>query len=242
MRYNLFFFCKTNSGDYFMIITVIRTVILYVFITIGIRIMGKRQIGDMQPNELVVTLLISEIAALPLQDPSQPIINGIISVFVLVILEIFISFITMKSYTLRKIMNGKSAIIIEDGKINQDVMKKLRMTVLDLIELLRGQNVFDVSTVAYAVLEVNGDLNVLLKSNFQPATPTDLNLKTQPSKMQIPIISDGKIIKEAVNSIAKTESEIKEILNSKNLTESSVFLMTMSRDGKMNVICKEQKS
>lgn len=242
MRYNLFFFCKTNSGDYFMIITVIRTVILYVFITIGIRIMGKRQIGDMQPNELVVTLLISEIAALPLQDPSQPIINGIISVFILVILEIFISFITMKSYTLRKIMNGKSAIIIEDGKINQDVMKKLRMTVLDLIELLRGQNVFDVSTVAYAVLEVNGDLNVLLKSNFQPATPTDLNLKTQPSKMQIPIISDGKIIKEAVNSIAKTESEIKEILNSKNLTESSVFLMTMSRDGKMNVICKEQKS
>jgi uncharacterized membrane protein YcaP (DUF421 family) len=148
----------------------------------------------------------------------------------------------MKSYTLRKIMNGKSAIIIEDGKINQDVMKKLRMTVLDLIELLRGQNVFDVNTVAYAVLEVNGDLNVLLKSNFQPATPTDLNLKTQPSKMQIPIISDGKIIKEAVNSIAKTESEIKEILNSKNLTESSVFLMTMSRDGKMNVICKEQKS
>lgn len=242
MRYNLFFFCKTNSGDYFMIITVIRTVILYVFITIGIRIMGKRQIGDMQPNELVVTLLISEIAALPLQDPSQPIINGIISVFILVILEIFISFITMKSYTLRKIMNGKSAIIIEDGKINQDVMKKLRMTVLDLIELLRGQNVFDVSTVAYAVLEVNGDLNVLLKSNFQPATPTDLNLKTQPSKMQIPIISDGKIIKEAVNSIAKTESEIKEILNSKNLTESSVFLMTMSRDGKMNVIFKEQKS
>ena len=242
MRYNLFFFCKTNSGDYFMIITVIRTVILYVFITIGIRIMGKRQIGDMQPNELVVTLLISEIAALPLQDPSQPIINGIISVFVLVILEIFISFITMKSYTFRKIMNGKSAIIIEDGKINQDVMKKLRMTVLDLIELLRGQNVFDVNTVAYAVLEVNGDLNVLLKSNFQPATPTDLNLKTQSSKMQVPVISDGKIIKEAVNSIAKTESEIKEILNSKNLTESSVFLMTMSRDGKMNVICKEQKS
>lgn len=204
--------------------------------------MGKRQIGDMQPNELVVTLLISEIAALPLQDPSQPIINGIIAVFILVVLEIFISFITMKSYSIRKLMNGKSAIIIEDGKIKQDVMRKLRMTVLDLIELLRGQSVFDINTVAYAVLEVNGDLNVLLKSNFQPATVSDLNLKTQPAEMQIPVISDGKIIKEAVNSISKTESEIREILNSKNLEENSVFLMTMSRDGKMNIICKEKKS
>ena len=225
-----------------MIVTVIRTVILYIFITIGIRIMGKRQIGDMQPNELVVTLLISEIAALPLQDPSQPIINGIIAVFVLVILEIFISFITMKSYSIRKLMNGKSAIIIEEGKINQDVMKKLRMTVLDLIELLRGQNVFDINTVAYAVLEVNGDLNVLLKSNFQPATASDLNIKTQPANMQIPVISDGKIIKEAASSVCKTEEEIKEILNSKNIKESAVFLMTMSSDGKMNIICKENKN
>ena len=148
----------------------------------------------------------------------------------------------MKSYSIRKLMNGKSAIIIEEGKINQDVMKKLRMTVLDLIELLRGQNVFDINTVAYAVLEVNGDLNVLLKSNFQPATASDLNIKTQPANMQIPVISDGKIIKEAASSVCKTEEEIKEILNSKNIKESAVFLMTMSSDGKMNIICKENKN
>ena len=153
--------------------------------------MGKRQIGDMQPNELVVTLLISEIAALPLQDPSQPILNGIIAVFVLVILEILISFITMKSYSIRKLMNGKSVIVIEHGKIDQKAMKKLRMTVLDLVELLRGQNVFDISTVAFAVLEVNGDLNVPLKSDFQPATVSDLSLKSQEAQMQIPVISDG---------------------------------------------------
>ncbi|MBE6770137.1 MAG: DUF421 domain-containing protein [Ruminococcaceae bacterium] len=225
-----------------MIITVIRTVILYIFITIGIRIMGKRQIGDMQPNELVVTLLISEIAALPLQDPSQPILNGIIAVFVLVILEILISFITMKSYAIRKLMNGKSVIVIEHGKIDQKAMKKLRMTVLDLVELLRGQNVFDISTVAFAVLEVNGDLNVLLKSDFQPATVSDLSLKSQEAQMQIPVISDGKIIADAVSSINKTSKEIKEILNSQSVTEANVFLMTMSRDGKMNIICKEKKS
>ena len=225
-----------------MIITVIRTVILYVFITIGIRIMGKRQIGDMQPNELVVTLLISEIAALPLQDPSQPLLNGIIAVFVLVILEIIISFITMKSYSIRKLMNGKSAIVIEHGKIDQQTMKKLRMTVLDLVELLRGQNVFDISTVAFAVLEVNGDLNVLLKSDFQPATVSDLSLKAQESQMQIPVVSDGKIISDAVSSIDKTTDDIRKILKSKNKKERDVFLMTMSKDGQMNIICKEKKS
>ena len=204
--------------------------------------MGKRQIGDMQPNELVVTLLISEIAALPLQDPSQPILNGIIAVFVLVILEILISFITMKSYSIRKLMNGKSVIVIEHGKIDQKAMKKLRMTVLDLVELLRGQNVFDISTVAFAVLEVNGDLNVLLKSDFQPATVSDLSLKSQEAQMQIPVISDGKIIADAVSSINKTSKEIKEILKSQSIKEANVFLMTMSRDGKMNIICKEKKS
>ncbi len=204
--------------------------------------MGKRQIGDMQPNELVVTLLISEIAALPLQDPSQPILNGIIAVFVLVILEILISFITMKSYSIRKLMNGKSVIVIEHGKIDQKAMKKLRMTVLDLVELLRGQNVFDISTVAYAMLEVNGDLNVLLKSDFQPATVSDLSLKSQEVQMQIPVISDGKIIADAVSSISKTSGEIKEILKSQSISEENVFLMTMSRDGKMNIICKERKS
>ena len=204
--------------------------------------MGKRQIGDMQPNELVVTLLISEIAALPLQDPSQPILNGIIAVFVLVILEILISFITMKSYSIRKLMNGKSVIVIEHGKIDQKAMKKLRMTVLDLVELLRGQNVFDISTVAFAVLEVNGDLNVLLKSDFQPATVSDLSLKSQEAQVQIPVLSDGKIIADAVSSINKTSKEIKEILNSQSIKEANVFLMTMSRDGKMNIICKEKKS
>ena len=225
-----------------MLKVVIRTILMYIFVSISVRLMGKRQIGDMQPTELVVTLLISEIAALPLQDPSQPILNGIIAVFVLVILEILISFITMKSYSIRKLMNGKSVIVIEHGKIDQKAMKKLRMTVLDLVELLRGQNVFDISTVAFAVLEVNGDLNVLLKSDFQPATVSDLSLKSQEAQMQIPVISDGKIIADAVSSINKTSKEIKEILNSQSIKEADVFLMTMSRDGKMNIICKEKKS
>ena len=150
-----------------MLTVTLRTAILYLFVTIAIRLMGKRQIGDMQPNELVVTLLISEIAAIPLQDVSQPILNGVVAIFMLVIIEILISVLALKSSKIRKLMNGQSVVIIKNGVVDQNAMKKVRMTVLDLIELLRIQNVFDISTVAFAVLEVNGQLSVLLKSKYQ---------------------------------------------------------------------------
>ena len=136
-----------------MITIIIRTVILYCFVILGIRLIGKRQIGDMQPNELVITLLISEIAAIPLQDTNQPVIDGIVAIFILVILEIIMSILALKNMTIRKFMSGKSVVIIKNGTIDQNAMRKVRLTVLDLIELLRGQNVFNISDVAFAVTE-----------------------------------------------------------------------------------------
>ena len=217
-----------------MIITITRTIILYIFVTLGIRLMGKRQIGEMQPNELVVTLLISEIAAIPLQDTSQPILNGVVAIFMLVILEILISVISMKSLFMRKIMNGKSAVIIKNGVIDQQMMKSVRMTVLDLVELLRGQNVFDISTVAFAVLEVNGNLSVLLKSSEQPATAADLNVKKDKALLPLPVISDGKIIKESLEAIGTDEGAVRKMLKGDNV--SDIFLMTMDRDGNHSII------
>ena len=192
-----------------MIITITRTIVLYIFVTLGIRLMGKRQIGEMQPNELVVTLLISEIAAIPLQDTSQPILNGVVAIFMLVILEIIISVITMKSLYVRKIMNGKSAVIIKNGVIDQNMMRQVRMTVLDLVELLRGQDVFDISTVSYAVLEVNGNLSVLLKSSEQPVTVKDIDIKKEKATLPLPVISDGKIIRESLDALEISEEDIK---------------------------------
>ena len=221
-----------------MIITITRTIILYIFVTLGIRLMGKRQIGEMQPNELVVTLLISEIAAIPLQDTSQPILNGVVAIFMLVILEILISVISMKSLFMRKIMNGKSAVIIKNGVIDQQMMKSVRMTVLDLVELLRGQDVFDISTVAFAVLEVNGNLSVLLKSSEQPATAADLNVKKDKALLPLPVISDGKIIKESLEAIGTDESAVRKMLKGDNV--SDIFLMTMDRDGNHSII-KQRK-
>lgn len=222
------FFANNILGDE-MIITIIRTFILYIFVTLGIRLMGKRQIGDMQPNELVVTLLISEIAAIPLQDTSQPILDGVVAIFVLVILEIIISVISMKSMFMRKIMNGKSAVIIKNGVIDQHVMRRVRMTVLDLVELLRGQNVFDISTVAFAVLEVNGELSVLLKSSEQPVTAGDLNIEKSKEALPLPVISDGKIIKESLEALEIKEQDIIDKLNANNTEVKNVFLMSLDR-------------
>ena len=182
-----------------MISTVIRTIILYVTVTIAIRLMGKRQIGDMQPNELVVTLLISEIAAIPLQDSDQPVIIGVAAIFVLVFLEIIISILTLKSFFVRKMLNGKSVVIIKNGVIDQKAMRDVRMTVVDLIELLRSKDVFKISDVSFAVLEVNGNLSILLKKDAQTVTINDIELKLPDDALPLPVISDGKIVDESLS-------------------------------------------
>lgn len=198
--------------------------------------MGKRQIGEMQPNELVVTLLISEIAAIPLQDTSKPIIDGVVAIFMLVILEIIISVISMKSFFVRKIMNGKSAVIIKNGVVDQKAMRNVRMTVIDLVELLRGQNVFDISTVAYAVLEVNGNLSVLLKSSDQPATSGDLGVKKEEAALPLPVISDGRLIKQSIKALEISEAEIKEKLKANKTEIKDVFLLSMDRHKNFTLI------
>ncbi len=221
-----------------MISTVLRTIILYIAVTFAIRLMGKRQIGDMQPNELVVTLLISEIAAIPLQDSNQPVLNGLAAISVLVFLEIIISIIAMKSFFMRKIVSGKSVVIIKDGVIDQKAMQNVRMTVLDLIELLRSQNVFDISNVNFAVLEVNGDLSVLLKKSAQPVTVEDLDLKTQEDYLPLPVISDGKIVYESLSALEIGADTVYKILETNGCSVKDVFLMTLDRNGKKSIVEK----
>lgn len=220
-----------------MITVILRTSILYIFVTIAIRIMGKRQIGDMQPNELVITLLLSEIAAIPLQDTSQPIINGVMAILILVVLEIFISVLALKSGRVRRLMNGQSVVIIKNGIIDQSAMKKVRMTVLDLIEQLRIQNVFDISTVAFAVLEVNGELSVLLKSEHHPATVKDLEKKKpNAALLPLPVITDGKIIIDSLNALEINKAQVEKILKNNNTKLEEVFLLTLDRKLNLSLI------
>ncbi len=222
-----------------MITTIIRTAILYVFVILGIRLMGKRQIGDMQPSELVITLLISEIAAIPLQDINQPILNGITAIFVLVILEIILSVLAMKSFIVRKIISGKSVVLIKNGVLDQRAMKSVRITVLDLVELLRSQEIFDISTIDFAVLEVNGNLSVLLKQEHQPATAGDLNINTSSAGLPLPIISDGMVIKDSLKALNITQQKLEKILQKNKQSAENIFLMTLDRYGNTNIIERE---
>jgi len=223
-----------------MLSIIFRTVIIFIIVTIAIRLMGKRQIGDMQPNELVITLLISEIAAIPLQDTNQPILSGVIAIFVLVFLEISVSVLTMKCFLFRKLLSGKSAVIIKNGVIDQQTMRNVRMTVLDLVELLRGENVYNIDDVAFAVLEVNGKLNVLLKSEKAPVIKEDINIKPKNIGMSLPVICDGKIIKESLDALEIKEKEIENILKSEKETINNIFIMTIDRYNKYTIIKKEK--
>lgn len=218
-----------------MITTIIRTAILYFLLIISVRIMGKRQIGDMQPNELVITLLISEIAAIPLQDTSKPILDGIVAVFVLVILEIILSVLTLKNMYIRRLMSGKSVIVIKDGIIDRKALKMVRMTIIDLVEQLRQQQIFDISTVNFAILEVNGSLSVLLKKCEQPATAKDVNADKDSKNdvLPLPVISDGKIINESLEQLNITEEQLN---NQLKTNKKNILLMTLDKNGNRNII------
>lgn len=221
-----------------MLTIIFRAAVMYLFLIIGIRLMGKRQIGEMQPGELVVTLLISEMASIPLQDISQPLLLGIAAIFTLVFLEMLVSLLVLKVPRFHRLVSGSSRIIINNGVIDQREMKKLRITVTDLIELLRARDVFDISTVAYAIMETNGSLNILLKAADQPATKSDFG-KNGTALLFLPVISDGKYMPDAVRELGITRREVESILKTNKSTEKEVFLLSVDRELNYTIIKKE---
>ncbi len=225
-----------------MFITIYRTMILYVTVIIAVRLMGKRQIGEMQPGELVVTLLISDIASMPLQDTNQPIILGLSAIFTLVCLEIITSLLSLKSVIVRKLLSGGSAILIKDGIIDQKELGRVRMTVLDLVEMLRSQQVFEVSDVSFAVLETGGSLSVLLKGEKSPPTAEQFGINFDQSELPLPVISDGKLLKDAFSAIGTNKQEIEKILKKAKIKQKEVFLMTLDSSGKNEIVRKENKA
>ena len=203
--------------------------------------MGKRQIGDLQPSELVITILLSEIAAIPIEDTDAPIIYGILATVTLVILEILTSFTAMKSLNFRRIIYGRSAVIIENGTIDQKMLKKLRITVPDLMEVLRNQEVFDINEIAFAILETNGQMSVLLKPQFQTASVSDVKGKSQPTTMPCLIVSDGKLLTGAMKKYNITKEDVYKEVKTKRLSLKDVFLMTVDQNGKTTIVKKEKQ-
>lgn len=223
-----------------MLTSFIRTVILLVFIVAAVRIMGKRQIGQLQPAELVVTILLSEMAATPMQDNDIPMLNTLIAIAVLVGLEIIISTLSLHSVRLRNLLQGNSIILIKDGVLDQKQMKRLRYTIDDLLEELRQKDVFDISDVEYAVAETDGSLSVLLKSEKQPVTAQDMQKEKAPSAFPVAIIMDGEVIRSDMCNSQFSEKEIRKALKGIKDDISDIFLMTLDKAGNKVIIRKDK--
>ena len=222
-----------------MLISVIRTLILYAFIIVAIRLMGKRQISDMQPSELVVTLVVSDIASLPMQNTSQPLLSGVIPVMVLVALEILTSVIMMKSRRFRRLVCGNPVVVIEDGKLLQGQLRRLRMTTEDLFAQLRQQNIFSLADVQYCIVETNGMVSVLEKPQHRIPDAEEMGVAIEDNKLETVVISDGKLLRDGMELCQTDSEQVKRLLEESGVRAEEVFLMTLDGKGNYRIVRKE---
>lgn len=223
-----------------MIAILARTVVLYLAVIVGVRIMGKRQIGELQANELVVTILISELAAIPLQDMGRPVSNGLVAIFALILLELLMSAIALKSSKARRVLSGTPIIVIRDGRIDQKAMRDLRMTVDDLMESLRQQDVFYVEDVNYAIVETNGKVSVLLKPEKIPANAQMVGAVPPSSGLPCVVVNDGVIQPKSLQCVQMTEEDVQCALKKKHLSLKEVFIMIADNTDDFIIIRKER--
>lgn len=219
-------------------IVLVRAIVLYIVLAFSLRLMGKRQLGELQPSELVVTILISNIAAIPVEDSSVPMIMGIVPILTLVCIDVIMSGIMMKSSKVRKLMIGSPRIIISDGEILQKEMKRLRYTVDDLTEAMREQQIFDITQVHFAIVETTGKINFLLKNDYRTAEKQDVNAGGSTQNPPSVIIRDGVTDKEQLSLLGLGDGWLKMILRENNVTEKGVFLLMSESGGKYTIIKK----
>ena len=224
-----------------MLISLIRTILLYIVILIGVRIMGKRQISQLQTSELVVTLLISELAVMPIQEHDEPILNGLLPIIVLILCEIIVSLVMLKSGKFRRAVCGKPIVVIENGRILQDQMRKLRMSTEDLFEQLRQNDVFYLQEIAYAIIETNGMMSVIKNPEYDFLTPKEMGVKVKFDGLEVVVVSDGEISDNSVKLCKKDRAWVLGCITKAGLSLQEVFLMTARMDGTHKIIRKEQK-
>ena len=224
-----------------MFVSFIRTVILYAVVIFAVRVMGKRQIKEMQASEIVVTLMVSNIAAMPMQEVGISIFTGVIPIITLVVTEITMSYIMLKYRPFRKLISGMPVVVIEKGEVNQAAMRSLRLSNEDLFEELRKKDIFDPGTVEYAIIETDGVMSVLLKSGELPLTAAQAGKDDGKDSLNTLIISDGEIQKEAAKLTGWTPEKIKKTLRNQKVVLSDVFIMYGDNDGQFKLIRKVQQ-
>ena len=219
-----------------MNIVFIRAIILYLIVIFSVRLMGKRQIGELQPSELVITILVSNIATLPLEDLNIPLVMGILPILSLVCFEVIMSWISLKSKRIRHIVSGSPKVIIRDGTLDQKDMRELRFSVDDLMTALRGNNIFDISDVQFAVVETNGSVSIYEKFAQRNVTNNDLNLTGTSMDPPVIIVSDGKLIQKGLEVSGLKKQWLYDLIDRKHMKISDIFLLTADKTGKYNLI------
>ena len=218
-----------------MLIVFIRGIILYILVIFSARLMCKRQLGELSPAELVITILISNIATLTMEEPAVPLIMGVVPILTLVCLDVTASYITLRFRSIRRAFSGQPRIIISNGEVDQKALKDLRYTVDDVCASLRAQGIFDLSQVQYAVVETTGSISVLQKAPNRPLTPSSLAKPEESCDPPVCLIADGDLIADGTSA-----SEIKKELKKKHLEINDVFICTRDANGKLYIVRKHK--
>ena len=218
-----------------------RTLILYLLLICGLRLSGKRQIGELEPIELVLTLLISDLASVPMQDFGLPLFNGVIPIVTLIALSTLFSAINLRSVRFRDLVCGTPALVIRDGKLLQETMRRCRLTLDELLEQLRSQGITDLSDVKYAIMETSGKLSVLPRSSRQPVTPQQLALNVKDDVfLPTVIINDGRVLADNLKQCGRDERWLTQELKRQGISRSTdVFLLSVDEQGSVVCLRKE---
>jgi len=224
-----------------MLTIFIRTVLLYVTVVVGMRLMGKRQVGDLEPGELVIAILISELASAPMQNISEPLITGLIPIITLVTIEVLTSYLLCHSLKLRTLISGRPSILIKNGKIDEREMTKSRTTINELIEALRLQGVTDISQVHYGILETGGKLSVILFPQHTPLTPHTNTTPPQKTGLPFILINDGHILDHNLKPVSMTQDKLKKVMKQHGYSSTNqIFLLLCDEYHNVYIMPKEK--
>ena len=222
-----------------MILSYTRTIILYLILILVIRLMGKRQIGQMEPAEFVVTMLVANLAAIPMQDGGIPIFSGVVPILTVLGVELVLSALSLKSSKVRKLLCGKPVILIENGKILQGNLRKTRITLDELTGHLREKDVLDIQAVQFAILETNGNLSVFPYPKERPASARDAGIRARQQYLPYTIISDGELLEENLIKANKDRTWLRQVLNEKDAEVENTWLLTVDKSNHVVFFRKE---
>lgn len=222
-----------------MILSYIRTIVLYLVLICVIRLMGKRQIGQMEPAEFVVTMLVANLASIPMQDGGIPLYSGLVPIITVLGVELILSSLVLRSMKLRRLFCGKPVILIENGRILQDNLRKTRVTLDELTGHLREKDVLELKSVQYAILETDGNLSVFPYPKELPASAKEAGVAVKQRLLPVTVVEDGCLLRENLSVAGKDEAWVRKILAEKQATVAQTWLLSVDRADKVTFIRKE---